>query len=70
MTTAVEQPTAVKPGAKLITITCAKRGCRVKRAIHPQDAFQVRYCREHQREAARQRAKEQRAAKPKARSKS
>jgi hypothetical protein len=40
---------------KLTTITCQKRGCKVKRTIKVQDAFQVKYCVEHQKEAAAER---------------
>ncbi len=36
-------------------ITCAKRGCKEVRWCKPQDAFQVRYCPEHQAEAAKER---------------
>jgi hypothetical protein len=32
------------------TITCAKRGCSTKRVIKKQDAFQVKFCLEHQKE--------------------
>ena len=35
---------------KVITITCAERGCTNKRTIKPQDRFQVRRCLEHQKE--------------------
>jgi hypothetical protein len=40
---------------KLVTITCAKRGCKVKRTIKTQDRFQVKFCREHQKEHADER---------------
>lgn len=48
---------------KLTTITCAKRGCKTKRTIKVQDAFQVRFCREHQKEHALERRRERAKAK-------
>jgi hypothetical protein len=41
--------------AYTVKITCAKRGCKETRWIKPQDAFQVRYCPEHQAEATKAR---------------
>lgn len=53
--------------AYTVKITCKKRGCKEVRWIKPQDAFQVRYCPEHQAEATKlrrsERAKAKRAAK-------
>lgn len=33
-----------------IEITCAEKGCTKKRVIKKQDAFQVKFCLEHQKE--------------------
>lgn len=33
-------------------VVCAKRGCKEVRWTKPQDAFQVKFCAEHQAEAA------------------
>lgn len=48
---------------KLTTITCAKRGCKAKRTIKVQDAFQVKFCVEHQKEHSRERRRERAKAK-------
>ena len=34
-------------------VVCAKRGCKAVRWTKPQDAFQVKFCGEHQAEASR-----------------
>jgi hypothetical protein len=54
---------------KLVTITCAKRGCKTKRTIKVQDQFQVRFCREHQKEHALERRRERAKAKREAEAK-
>jgi hypothetical protein len=44
-----------KETGRIVSITgrCTWRGCTKTRTIHASDAFQVRYCEEHRREAAR-----------------
>jgi hypothetical protein len=41
-----------------VKIVCKRRGCKAERWIKPQDAFQVRFCTEHQREATAARRRE------------
>jgi hypothetical protein len=61
------KPHGPQGAAYTVKITCAKRGCKEVRWIKPQDAFQVKFCPEHQAQAAaekrREAAKARRAAK-------
>jgi hypothetical protein len=65
MTKAAKTPKPHGPQGPEYThkITCAKRGCKEVRWCKPQDAFQVRYCAEHQAEAAKERRSAQAKAK-------
>ena len=64
------KPTTLTTGkvttSPTVEITCAEKGCKEKRVIKKQDAFQVKYCIPHQKENRNKLRRDRRAAKAKA----